>query len=123
MWYAYGLVDTVSDILRLIRNLAAWTKPEGTCFVPLGDPRLMSTGIVWSYIEDDGKVHTHQIAPNIEFMVEQFEVFFESVTIVRYPPVFPGSLGRPALVARRKRAAAADHAAQSSGAIPATGKP
>ena len=127
MWYAYGLVDTVSDILRLIKNLAAWTKPEGTCFVPLLDPRLITgvnlpyeaptpnpgkvviTGILWSYIEDAGhKVHAHQIAPNIEFMIEQFEVFFESVTIVRYPPTFPGWQGRPALVAKGKRTVIGD---------------
>ena len=49
-------------------------------------------------------MHANQIAPNIEFMVEQFEVFFESVTIVRYPPAFPGWQGRPALVAKGKRA-------------------
>jgi SAM-dependent methyltransferase len=72
MWYAYGLVDTVSDILRLIENMGLWTAPNGTCFMPLADPRMMTgvnlpyeasspnpgrlmiTGIVWSYIEDGG---------------------------------------------------------------------
>ena len=125
MWYAYGLVDTVRDMIRLIENLASWTAAGGTCFVPLADPRLitgvnlpyqapspnpgkvMITGILWSYVEDGGeKVHTHQLAPNIEFMVEQFEALFESVSIIRYPPAFEGWQGRPALVATRKRAAA-----------------
>jgi hypothetical protein len=69
-------------------------------------------GIVWSYIEDDGKVHAHQFAPNIEFWVEQFGGFFESVNIIRYPPVFPGFPGRPALVARGKRATMGNHAAR-----------
>lgn len=118
MWFAYGLVDTVSDIQRLIGNLAGWTRPDGTCFLPLAEPHLiagvnvpyeaptvfsgkvMITGILWTYIEEDGrKVHTHQIAPNVEFMIEQFQVHFESVSVVRYPG------GRAALVARGKRAA------------------
>jgi SAM-dependent methyltransferase len=123
MWYAYSLVDNVADVLRLIGNLAAWTAPGGVCFVPLADPRLitgldlpyqafspnpgkvMITGILWSYVEDDGrKVHSHLIAPNLEFMIEQFQVYFDEVSIVRYPPAFPGWQGRPALVATSKRA-------------------
>lgn len=122
MWYAYGLVDAVRDILRLIENMAAWTAPDGICFMPLCDPRMMTgvnlpcevsapvagrvliTGIVWSYIEEDkGKVHSHMIAPNVEFMVEQFERYFEDVTIHRYPATSAEVPGRPALVARRKR--------------------
>ncbi len=122
MWYAYGLVDTVRDLLRLIENLASWTAPDGTCFVPLADPRLITgaalpydaptqnegkvliTGILWSYVEDDGrKVHSHMIAPNLEFMVQQFKHYFESVVIARYPPAFEGWQGRPALIATRKR--------------------
>jgi SAM-dependent methyltransferase len=122
MWYAYALVDTVRDTLRLIENLASWTAPEGTCFVPLAHPGLIAgvnlryevpspspgkvtiTGIVWSYAEDDGrKVHSHLIAPCIEFMVEQFQAYFDNVSIIRYPPTFEGWEGRPALVATRKR--------------------
>jgi len=122
MWYAYGLVDTIEDIGKLIRNLWAWTAPSGTCFVPLADPRLitgtnlpyqapthnagkvMITGIVWSYIENDGaKVHSHMLAPNIEFMVEQYETYFDKVELVRYPPAFPGWAGRPAILASAKR--------------------
>ena len=125
MWYAYNLVDSLRDLILLIENLAGWTAPDGTCFVPLADPRLitgadlpyhaaspnpgkvMITGILWSYVEDGGqKVHAHLIAPNLEFMVEQFETFFESVSIIRYPPTSPGWKGRPALIATRKRALA-----------------
>ncbi len=122
MWYAYGLVDTIRDMLKLIENLWAWTAPSGTCFVPLADPRLitgvdlpfqavtynagkvMVTGIMWSYVESEGrKVHSHMLAPNIEFMVEQFESYFGSVEVVRYPPAFPGWAGRPAIVASGKK--------------------
>jgi hypothetical protein len=35
MWYANGMVDSVSEVLRVIENLAAWTAPQATCFVPL----------------------------------------------------------------------------------------
>ncbi|MGB8840547.1 MAG: UbiA family prenyltransferase [Aliidongia sp.] len=122
MWYAYGLVDTIADLDRLVANLWCWTAPHGACFVPLADPRLitgvnlpyqapthntgrvMITGILWSYIEDDiGAAHAHQLAPNIEFMVELFRQYFERVDIIRYPPAFEGWQGRPALLASGKK--------------------
>jgi SAM-dependent methyltransferase len=122
MWYAYGLVDTIRDMLKLIENMWAWTSPSGTCFMPLADPRLITgvnlpfqapthnagkvivTGIMWSYVENDGrKVHSHMLAPNIEFMIEQFESCFRNVKVVRYPPAFPGWVGRAAIVATGKK--------------------
>ena len=68
------------------------------------DGRVMITGILWSYIEDDiGAAHAHQLAPNIEFMVELFRQYFERVDVIRYPPAFQGWQGRPALLASGKR--------------------
>jgi SAM-dependent methyltransferase len=122
MWYAYGFTETIAELDRLVANLWSWTAPTGTCFVPLADPRLitgqnipyqapthndgrvMITGILWSYIEDDvGAAHAHLLAPNIEFMVELFQQYFERVEIIRYPPPFQGWQGRPALLAKGKR--------------------
>jgi hypothetical protein len=90
--------------------------------VPLADPRLISgvnlpylapspsegrvqvTGIMWSYVEEDGrKVHSQMLAPNIEYMIERFQMYFRRVNIVRYPPTFAGWEGRPALVASEKK--------------------
>lgn len=124
MWYAYGFADTVGDLERLVANLWSWTSMTGTCFVPLADPRLitgvnlpyqaptqnagrvMITGILWSYIEEEiGAAHTHLLAPNVEFMLELFEQYFECVEIIRYPPAFDGWKGRPALVASGKKRA------------------
>jgi SAM-dependent methyltransferase len=124
MWYAYGFADTIRELDRLVANLRSWTAPAGTCFVPLADPRLitgqnipyqapthnagrvMITGILWSYVEDSiGATHAHLLAPNIEFMLELFEQYFERVEIIRYPPAFEGWQGRPALVATAKRPA------------------
>jgi len=122
MWYAYGLVESMTDLMRLIENLWSWTASGGTVFMPLADPRLitgvnlpyeapttspgrvMITGIQWSYVEDGGrKVHAHLLAPNIEFMVEQFERYYSKVEVVRYPPAFPGWQGRPALIASDRK--------------------
>jgi SAM-dependent methyltransferase len=122
MWYAYGLVDSIRDMLKLIENLWSWTAPSGTCFMPLADPRLitgvdlpyqapthnagkvMITGIMWSYIENDGeKVHSHMLAPNVEYMVERFQAYFADVKLVRYRPRFPGWAGRPAIIASGKK--------------------
>lgn len=128
MWYAYGLVSTMDELDKVIRNMWSWTSPSGTCFVPLGDPRLIAgvnlpyfaptpweswggrvqvTGIVWSYIEEDGrKVHSQMLAPNLEYMVERFQMYFSQVDIIRFPPDFPGWVGHPALVASGKRSSA-----------------
>ncbi|MGZ4416249.1 MAG: class I SAM-dependent methyltransferase, partial [Gaiellaceae bacterium] len=116
-WYAYTLVDTIADACRVFDNLAAWTRPEGTCFVPLADPRLIArsdlpyeiddnfegettlTGILWSYSEDDGsKVHSHMVVPMIELVVERFGVWFEEVDVH-----YPEHPGRPELTARGRR--------------------
>jgi SAM-dependent methyltransferase len=122
MWYAYGFTETVAELDRLAANLWSWTALNGCCFVPLADPRLitgvnlpyqapthnagrvMITGILWSYIEDDiGAAHAHLLAPNLEFMVELFRQYFERVDILRYPPAFEGWQGRPALLALGKK--------------------
>ncbi|MEI9984089.1 MAG: UbiA family prenyltransferase [Aliidongia sp.] len=122
MWYAYGFAETIAELDRLVANLWSWTAMDGTCFMPLTDPRLLTgvnlpyqaptqndgrvmvTGILWSYIEDDiGAAHAHLLAPNIEFMVELFRQYFERVEIVRYPPAFEGWQGRPAVIARGKK--------------------
>jgi SAM-dependent methyltransferase len=124
MWYAYSLVDTVAALSLVIDNLATWTAPGGTCFVPLADPVLITgvnlpyhrpdpnnegevtvTGILWSYSEEGGrKRHAHLVAPHVDFMVEMFQSRFEKVDLVRYPPTFPGWTGRPAIVATQKKA-------------------
>jgi SAM-dependent methyltransferase len=122
MWYAYGLVNTVTDLQAVVRNLASWTAPQGKCFIPLADPKLIAginlpyrvaspwqgevviTGILWSYLEDGGrKVHSQLIAPSVEFMIAQLALYFRQVDIIRYPPAFAGWDGRPALVASGKK--------------------
>lgn len=123
MWYAYCLVDTMDDIKVLVRNLADWTSPSGTCFVPIADPRMISRvdlplehpfgsdgsrvtidAILWSFIEEDGrKVHSHLVTPQVEVMVAEFERHFTDVRVVRYPFKPDGVHGRPALIATGKR--------------------
>src|SRR6476620_1072742 len=44
MWYAYGLVDTVTEVEMVIHNLWSLTSADGTCFVPILDTRLI-TGV------------------------------------------------------------------------------
>jgi SAM-dependent methyltransferase len=124
MWYAYTLVDTMADISVLVRNMADWTSASGTCFLPLADPRLIARvdlprehffgsgadggrvtidGILWSYIEEDGrKVHAHLVTPQVEYMVAEFGRHFTDVRVVRYPHKPDGIHGRPALIATGK---------------------
>ena len=117
MWYAYCYADTVAEVAQLIENLASWTAPSGTCFMPLADPDLITgqtlpyrhasawpgevliTGISWTYVDENGaKAHKHLVSPNIEFMTEHFREFFRSVKVIRYP-----DSNRPALLATGKR--------------------
>lgn len=103
MWYAYCLVETTADIRALVRNLAAWTAPEGgRCFLPLFHPEkacktvipydgvdfmgghFRVTGIIWNFVEPDGKTHDSLISPQTEYMVELFEPYFESVEVITY---------------------------------------
>lgn len=119
MWYAYGYVETIRDIDRLIANLAAWTAPQGVCFLPCCDlealctvaiPHLPTTvfpgrvrisGVIWSYDEDTGKVHENMIAPRAEYLAEVFARYFRTVQQIEYPSPEPGK-GRRAFVARDK---------------------
>jgi len=105
MWYAYCLVESMSDIRDLIRNAGYWISEQGACFIPVWDPRNLSrkintpyvnpdpiyggevviTGVTWSWIEESGKRHDNMVAPQLEHMVVMFREFFKSVEIVTYP--------------------------------------
>lgn len=134
MWYAYGLVDTLDQVAHLIKNLADWTSPKGSCFIPLADPGLISgvqlpyraeypmskshiqmSAVVWSFIEDNGeKIHHHQIAPSIEWMTSQLKQYFEHVSIEKYP--------KPTRNRSKYASWAWRRAEQSRSALIATGK-
>jgi SAM-dependent methyltransferase len=125
MWYAYGMVQSLAEVARVVGNLAAWTSERGTCFLPLFDPRklrgvsvpylhenvafppgtVLLTGVTWTWIESSGKRHQDMVAPATEVMVELFERHFDSVELVRYPSPRWRGRGRhvKALVARGKR--------------------
>lgn len=120
MWYAYGLVDSMEEVERVVRNLAAWTADDGVCFVPLCDPCLVSgvelpydvqgspwpgritiTGVTWSYGEaEEGAEHTHMVAPLVPHILMLFKRYFRDIQQVEYPT------GRSALLASGKRAVA-----------------
>lgn len=123
MWYAYGLVDSLKQVLAVLENLAAWTSPNGTLMLPISDPRMIARAnfpyqttdtpwegdvfveaILWSYVDEEGqKCHAHQISPTPEFLVDALSRLFARVESVRYPPAMPGWEGvRTALVAKEK---------------------
>lgn len=106
MWYAYGLVESVDAVRRVVRNLASWTSEGGACFVPICDPELLGrrirvpyahpgvgfptgdlyvTGVSWTWVEPSGKRHQDMVAPPVEHMVEMFDQHFDSVELVDYP--------------------------------------
>lgn len=115
MWGAYGLQESVAHIARLVDNLARWTRPGGTVFMPVFDPagfvtlqaegRLMKIvtlrapdGTRWSYREPDGKLHEDVLAPPLEVMRAMFEPAFDDVDLRPYPDT-----PMAALIARGRR--------------------
>jgi SAM-dependent methyltransferase len=129
MWYAYGMVDSVDEVSQVIANLAAWTAPAGTCFLPVADPDLVArielpdripygplvespgeiriTGIMWSFTEETGKAHRHLISPSVAWLRDELGRHFEGVETIRYPPGNEFMGARPALLGTRKREDAA----------------
>lgn len=129
MWCAYSYVESVSEIDRLMGNLAAWTSDRGFCFLPLCDledvlywreslqhsnPDIQVFGgpsyvnaVVWSYVDNKhGKRHENLISPHIEYLIKLFEQSFHTVQVVYYPPYprpIPGQ--RKALLAAGKSGA------------------
>jgi hypothetical protein len=123
MWYAYGLVDSLKQVLQVLANLADWTSQTGKLMIPISNPRMIARsnypyqtldtpwdgevfieGIMWSYVDDQGrKCHAHQISPTPEFMKDALSRWFASVEEVAYPPAMPGWEGvRTALVCSQK---------------------
>jgi SAM-dependent methyltransferase len=124
MWYAYCLVESMTEVERVIANLAHWTSDEGVCFVPLCDPALLATdvhipyataqrfyggnlkitGVIWTYVDESGVRHDNMVAPQVEHMVAMFGEYFSEVKVVEYPLYKPGrSPLRKAIVAKAKK--------------------
>jgi SAM-dependent methyltransferase len=124
MWYAYCYAGSLADVETLIRNLASWTAPRGTCFLPICNPdvlcktkvpyrppadspegRLEIPAIVWNWIDEpSGRRHDGLIAPHIDHLATLFESFFREVEVYHYPQFEADCLqSRSALIARDKR--------------------
>lgn len=123
MWYAYCLVESMAEVHQLIENLSSWTSAQGTCFMPVWDPHILSkdvsipyripdkqyggdvllVGVNWSWIEDSGKRHENMVAPNPDYMKAAFQEYFRDVNLISYPLSRFGRAGRKAIVARAKK--------------------
>lgn len=124
MWLAYGYVESLSELEKVVENFAAWTSDRGACFVPFSEPSELGTGelklpytcknlyndagfiqfegVIWSWIdEESGKQHLNMLAPQLEYMLASFSKHFEQVDVIEYP-LFQGA-SRKAIVARSKK--------------------
>ena len=116
LWGAYSLQETVADIASLVRNLGRWTRPGGTCLMPVFDPEKLAArrdagqlragmsvsedGTVWSYREPGGKRHQNLLSPPVPVMEALFLEHFQKVERYAYPPGADGG-GLVGLIARR----------------------
>lgn len=109
LWWAYTFVDKIDEIDVLISNIRKWLKPDGICFLPVCDISrnlLLSTNnifpyypspttpvyggmhrmeaVIWSYFEENGKIHRNLLVPHIDKMKEMFNKHFNFVEIITY---------------------------------------
>jgi len=124
MWWAYCYIESLSELEKVVENLADWTSERGVCFLPVCDPAELGAselklpytsknmgegggycrfeGVIWSWIdEESGKQHLNLLAPQVEYMISLFKKHFEQVEIIEYP-LFKGGK-RKAIVARSKK--------------------
>ena len=124
MWLAYGYVESLSELEKVVENFANWVSDRGACFLPFTEPAELGTGelklpytcknlyndagfihfegVIWSWIDEKfGKRHLNMLAPQLEYMFALFERHFEHVEIIEYPVVQGAS--RKAIVARSKK--------------------
>ena len=104
MWWAYCMLEAMSEIEGFVGNLARWTAPGGSCFLPLCNPqkfdsenikipyvdpkvpgRIMITGIVWTWIQENGYRHDNVVSPQVEHVTGMFEQHFHTVTVRQGP--------------------------------------
>jgi SAM-dependent methyltransferase len=123
MWHAYGYVETLEEFDRFLSNIADWTAPCGTLFLPYLDlnglwetalpfempnpyqpAKVHITGLIWTFVDDD-KVHRNMIAPHAEYIGDGLRRRFNDVRVVEYPPAMPEwKIARKAFLAEQKRA-------------------
>ncbi len=115
LWGAYSLQETVEDVEALVRNLAAWTRADGTCLMPAFDPRSLrkrredgrlgsrmwvnEDGTRWSYDAPGSKRHDNLISPPLSVMETMFRRHFNDVEFFSYPKDVDGG-GLVGLIAR-----------------------
>jgi SAM-dependent methyltransferase len=118
MWWAYCYAS-IDDIFTLIRNLAAWTSPRGTCFMPVCDPEVLCktrfpsvdggteiAAVIWNWTDQRcGTRHDGLIAPHLDHLISLFDSLFASVEVLDYPAFRADAVGgtRRAIRASGKR--------------------
>lgn len=119
----WSYVDTMAEIEAVLTNLALWTAPTGTCFLPMGDLSDLTgqelplrhpgdplpddapviDAVVWSLWEHD-RHHRAMIWPSVSWCIEVLARHFARIEVVRWPldpPWLP--IARRVLVASRRR--------------------
>lgn len=122
MWTPYNYLESMYEFDTFITNLIEVTEIGGTLFIPVVDledlrphtivdydmyseihqGNVQLTSTTWSFLEDNGKIHTHLIAPQIGYFIDKLNGYFETIEIVRYPVYQDGWVSRKAILARNK---------------------
>jgi SAM-dependent methyltransferase len=120
----WSYVDSMGEIETILTNLAGWTAPTGTCFLPMADLSDVTgfmlplvhpddpdpydapiiDGVIWSLWENN-RYHRSQVWPSVSWCVGVMARHFARIDIVKWPhdaPLLP--IARRVLVATDKRA-------------------
>lgn len=124
MWMAYCYLATMPECEALVENLARWTRPGGSVFIPsvidledlrphvqvdyemypdVWGGRIALTGYNWTWEEPNGNVNENMMAVHVGHFVRLLEPHFEKVEVVFYPVFEPGFVARKAVVATGRR--------------------
>lgn len=107
MWWAYCYAGSVAAIRRIIANVAAWTAPGGSCFVPMCDPAELTqfplrsnlggtelTAVIWDWTDSLwGTHHDGMISPLRDVFVRMFTPYFAEVEVIDYPRFAADAVG------------------------------
>ena len=124
MWMAYCYLESMPEVEALVANMARWTAPGGSAFIPsvidledlrphvqvpyedypeVWGGRIAVTGYNWTWEEPGGNVNENMMAVHVGHFVRLLEPHFEKVEVVQYPIFQPGYVSRKAVLASGRR--------------------
>ncbi len=125
MWTPYNYLNSMNDFDLFLELAIDKINPGGFFFLPIFDledirphtkleyiwetshpnyeGQIILTSSTWTWVEkNNGKVHKHLIAPQVEYIVEKVSRKFEEIQVLRYPTYKDGWVSRKGVLMKKK---------------------